>query len=96
MLQSKAIVPALMGLTIVAVSILGAIPAVGAQAAVSAAPPAQVTPTPTGPVPGRPPLSLTLTLLFTFCSLGAVVGLLVLGFILSMRRQKGDTPDKPT
>jgi hypothetical protein len=94
-LRSKAVVPALIGLTIVAVLILGAIPATGAQAAVSAAPPAQVTPTPTGPVSGGPPLSLTLTLLFTLCSLGAVVGVLVVGFILSMRRQKDDKPDKP-
>ena len=37
MLQSKAVVPALMGLTIVAVVILGALPATSAQAAVSAA-----------------------------------------------------------
>ncbi|MGZ6315801.1 MAG: hypothetical protein ACXWNQ_00945 [Anaerolineales bacterium] len=95
MLQSKAVVPALMGLTIVAVLILGALPVTSAQAAVSAAPRAQVTPTPTGPVSGGPPLSLTLTLLFTLCSLGAVVGLLVVGFILSMQRQKGNKPDKP-
>lgn len=95
MLQSKAVVSELTGLIIVAVLILGTIPATGAQAAVGASPPAQVTPTPTGPVSGGPPLSLTLTLLFTFCSLGAVVGLLVIGFILSMRRQKGDKPDKP-
>lgn len=34
-----------------------------------------------------PPLSLTLVLGLTCCSVGLIVGLLVLGFLISLRRQ---------
>ena len=46
-----------------------------------------------GPTSG-PPLSLTLTLLFTCCALGLVVGVLALGFILSMQKRKEEKKDK--
>lgn len=37
-----------------------------------------------------PPLSLTLMLAFTGCTLALVVGMLVVGFVLSMGRDKRD------
>jgi hypothetical protein len=46
-----------------------------------------------GPV-GGPPLSLTLTLLFTCCALGLVVGVLALGFILSMQKRKEEKKEQ--
>lgn len=46
------------------------------------------TPTPTGSPNSGPPLSLTLTLLFTCCALGLVVGVLVIGFIISIHKPK--------
>lgn len=56
-----------------------------------------VTPTPfsyptLGPAQsggGGPPLSLTLVLIFTCCSLGLVLGVLGLGFILALQKRKG-------
>ncbi len=41
-----------------------------------------------------PPLWLTLTLALTCCSLGLVVGILVLGFILSMGNRKEEKEKK--
>jgi hypothetical protein len=52
------------------------------------------TPIPTDGPTGGPPLSLTLTLLFTCCALGLVVGVLALGFILSMQKQKAEKQEK--
>ena len=46
-----------------------------------------VTATPTFQ-PSTPPLSLTLTLAITCCAMGAVLGILVLGFILSRENRK--------
>ena len=40
--------------------------------------------------PSTPPLSLTLTLAITCCAIGAVLGILVLGFILSRENRKED------
>jgi hypothetical protein len=55
---------------------------------------AKVTPSPTpgptpsaGPARGQPPLSLTFMLIFTGCSVGLVIGVIVVGAIISMRRQ---------
>ena len=45
-------------------------------------------PTPSGePVHGSPPLSLTLMLVFTGCSVGAVIAVLVVGAIASVRNR---------
>ena len=52
------------------------------------------TPVPTNGPAGGPPPSPTLTLLFTCCALGLVVGVLALGFILSMQKQKAEKQDK--
>ena len=52
------------------------------------------TPVATDGPTGGPPLSLTLTLLFTCCALGLVVGVLALGFILSMQKRKEEKKDK--
>ena len=56
-----------------------------------------ITPAPIySPTPistGGPPLSLTLTLLFTCCALGLVVGVLALGFILSVQKRKEEKKD---
>lgn len=42
----------------------------------------------------QPPLSLTLTLAFTCCSLGLVLGVLILGFVLSFQNRKKDEEEK--
>ena len=52
------------------------------------------TPVSTDGPTGGPPLSLTLTLLFTCCALGLVVGVLALGFILSMQKRKEEKKEK--
>lgn len=41
-----------------------------------------------------PPLSLTLMLGFTCCALGLVLGLVVLGFVLSFQNHKKDEKEK--
>jgi hypothetical protein len=46
------------------------------------------SPTSAGPVPGGPPLSLTLMLILTGCSVGSVLGLIILAFIFGIRNQK--------
>ena len=56
---------------------------------------ADATPQPSAqPARTAPPLSLTLTLLVTCCSVGLVVGVIVLAFILAMsnRKAQGDPP----
>ena len=57
-----------------------------------------ITPTPSDiqtPLPtGGPPLSLTLTLLFTCCALGLVIGVLVIGFIIAMQKQKEEKKEQ--
>lgn len=68
-----------------------------APRAAEAQPTAIVTPTfvPTivpisgAPFPSTPPLSLTLLLLLTCCSVGLVLGVLALGFIVAMQKRKG-------
>ncbi len=56
-----------------------------------------VVPTPTSPSlpiatdqPNGPPLSLTLMLGFTCCALSVVLGILILGFVLSLEGRKKD------
>jgi len=49
--------------------------------------PSAITATPTFQ-PSAPPLSLTLTLAFTCCALGGVLGILALGIIASRGNQK--------
>lgn len=41
-----------------------------------------------------PPLSLTLMLGFTCCALSLVIGLLVLGFVLSFQNRQKDEEEK--
>jgi len=41
-----------------------------------------------------PPLSLTLMLAFTCCALGLVLGLLILGFVLSFQNRKKNEEEK--
>jgi hypothetical protein len=41
-----------------------------------------------------PPLSLTLMLAFTCCALGLVLGILILGFVLSFQNRKKDKEEK--
>jgi len=41
-----------------------------------------------------PPLSLTLMLAFTCCALSLVIGLLVLGFVLSFQNRKKNEEDQ--
>ena len=64
--------------------------------------PSAITPTPLsyptdiptdGPT-GGPPLSLTLTLLFTCCALGLVLGVLAIGFFISMQKRKEENKEK--
>jgi hypothetical protein len=57
-------------------------------AAATSAPTPFTTPPPTEFPQGGPPLSLTLILLFTCCALGAVIGVIVLGFILNVSKRK--------
>ena len=75
---------------------LDAQPVRASGALVSITPPSSDSPTPvaTDRPTGGPPLSLTLTQLFTCCALGLVVGVLALGFILSMQKQKEEKKDK--
>ncbi len=86
--QWKTVFPGFMGLVILVVLVSGGLPAA------TPAPLGFPTPTPAGPVPSGPPLSLTLTLIFTCCALGLVVGLIVVGFIVSMQNRNGGKPDK--
>ncbi len=61
-----------------------------AQATVEATPasPTASTSSPDQPQRGRPPLSLTLMLLFSACAIGAVVAVLVIGVIAA----RGNSP----
>ena len=86
--QRKMILPGFVGLIFILAWASGVVPVSGALPGITP------TPSPTGPAPAGPPLSLTLTLLCTFCSLGVVVGLIVLGFVLSMQRRKEGTAEK--
>jgi NhaP-type Na+/H+ or K+/H+ antiporter len=43
---------------------------------------------------GGPPLSLTAMLALTGCALGLVVGILVLGFLVSLRKRGFEDEDK--
>jgi hypothetical protein len=65
-----------------------------AQASITPTPSDIQTPLPAGQPAARPPLSLTLTLLFTCCALGLVVGVLVVGFILAMQKQKEEKKEQ--
>ena len=66
-----------------------------ATARVAATPaPTTLATLPPGDFPQRPPLSLTLTLAFTCCALGAVVGVIVLGFVIGIQRRKEDKSEK--
>jgi hypothetical protein len=64
------------------------------QASITPTPPDIQTPLPAGQPASGPPLSLTLTLLFTCCALGLVVGVLVIGFILAMHKQKEEKKEQ--
>ncbi len=57
-----------------------------AAATATSAPSASPGPTPEA-VRGRPPLSLTLMLVFTGCSLTVVIGFVVIGAIVAMRNR---------
>ena len=70
------------------------VPASVAQAPITPTPSDIQTPLPAGQPTGGPPLSLTLTLLFTCCALGLVVGVLVIGFILAMQKQKEEKKEQ--
>jgi hypothetical protein len=70
------------------------VPVSGELAAITPTPfvvPATSVPT---DAPTGPPLSLTITLLCTICSLGVVIGVIVLGFVLAMQKNKGDQNEK--
>ena len=58
-----------------------------AVATATSAPSASPSPTPEA-VRGRPPLSLTLMLIFTGCSLALVIGFVVIGAIVAMRNRR--------
>lgn len=60
----------------------------------SASPAITATPITTEAPPSGPPLSLTLMLLFTCCALGLVLGVLVVGYVLSIRNRKGGKDEK--
>ncbi len=66
-------------------------------AAVTPAPPTPFATLPPTKFPqGGPPLSLTLILLFTCCALGAVIGVIILGFVLNVsRRKESQAEEKP-
>ena len=83
--QRKTVLPGFMGLVLLVVLVWGTMPVSGALPATTPVPTG--FPTPAGSVPSGPPLSLTLTMLFTCCSLGLVAGLIVVGFILSLRKR---------
>ena len=70
------------------------VPASIAQGSITPTPSDVQTPLPAGQPTGGPPLSLTLTLLFTCCALGLVVGVLVIGFILAMQKQKEEKKEQ--
>jgi len=57
-----------------------------AAATATSAPSASPSPTPEA-VRGRPPLSLTLMLIFTGCTLALVIGFVVIGAIVAMRNR---------
>ena len=86
--QKKMVLPSLAGLVMVLAWVSGAGPVSSALPAITP------TPSPASAAPGGPPLSLTLTLLFTCCSLGVVVGLIVLGFVLSMQKRNAAKAEK--
>ncbi len=70
------------------------VPISGAPLAVTPTPFNFPTPAPTESPTGGPPLSLTLILISICCALGLVLGVLVLGFILAMQRNKGGKNEK--
>jgi hypothetical protein len=70
------------------------VPISGAPLAITPTPFDIPTPSPTEAPTGGPPLSLTLTLLFTCCALSVVIGVLVIGFILAMQKQKEGNDEK--
>ncbi|HUH96159.1 MAG TPA: hypothetical protein VLZ89_02300 [Anaerolineales bacterium] len=67
----------------------------GATATATAAPaaPSAIRATPTFQA-SAPPLSLTLTLAFTCCALAAVLGILVLGIVVSMGNRRSEQKKK--
>ena len=77
-------------LWVATLALLGGLSALSLQVAgaqTAAAVPLATLP-PTQVAPAAPPLSLTLTLLFTCCAVGLVVGVIVLMFILSFDKRK--------
>jgi len=70
------------------------VPVSGALQAVTPTPFAYSTSSPASPLRGAPPLSLTIILLVTCCTLGLVVGLIVLMFIISLSNRKGGKDEK--
>ena len=92
--QRKMVLSGFMGLLLLVFMLPATMPVLSPLPAATALPPGSPSPTQAGPTPGAPPLSLTFTMLFTCCSLGLVVGLIVLGFIVSLQKRKIEQPEK--
>ncbi len=71
------------------------LPLFATAAPATPAPTALASPPSTPFAPTAPPLSLTLTLAFTCCAVGAVLGVLVLGFVLGIPRRKEEKGENP-
>lgn len=65
------------------------VPVSGALPAITPTPFSYPTPAPAEWTPSIPPWSLTLILVVTCCSIGAVLGVIVVGFILARSNRKG-------
>ncbi len=81
-------------LMLAAFAALAALPLTDPAAAAPLAPTPLATPLPTSLPRTAPPLSLTLMLGFTCCAVGAVLGILVLGFVLGIQRRKDEQAEQ--
>ena len=84
----------LLASTLVAAILWSTLPLPAIAAPVTPAPTPLATVSATEVARTAPPLSLTLTLAFTCCALAAVLGVLVLGFVMGIQRRKDGKPDK--
>ncbi len=93
-MQKRRILILLLASPLLVAALWSALPFPAAAALATPAPTPLASPPSTPFAPTAPPLSLTLTLAFTCCAVGAVLGVLVLGFVLGIQRRKDEQPKK--
>ncbi len=98
MQKKYSLILALFAVVLFPIQILSAKPSQPAVSSLSTVPPATpaatMTPAPPDAQPSGPPLSLTLTLLFTCCSVGLVLGVLILGILAGRTNAKAVADEK--